>query len=382
MSKTLHSSKKMSVSFLSTPSFLRIPSLGIDISDHSVKYMGLSQKGEDVRPKVWGKLSIPDGIMKRGRILDRAQLVEILKNIKKETKAQFIHASLPEEHAYLFQTEASEMASQKEIETAIEFNLRENVPLAPEQVVFGYRPVSHNEKMHHVGESEEEENAEQKTKVISVSVYPREIVEEYLIAFKEAGFQPLSFEVEAQSIARAVVAKGNDETHMLLDIGTSKVGLSIINHGTIVFTSTLDVGGDDFTNAIKKSFANVTDEEVDKMKNERGLVRSKENETLFQALFSAASVLKDEVGKHCAFWNEEQEEREDLHPIERIVLCGGNANMKGLPEYLESTLHVPVGIANVWENTFTFDEYVPNIKKNQSLEYATSIGLALRSTTR
>jgi hypothetical protein len=65
-------------------------------------------------------------------------------------------------------------------------------------------------------------------------------------------------------------------------------------------------------------------------------------------------------------------------PIERAIICGGNANLRGFPEYLEGFLNVPVSIANVWSNALSFDTYVPHMQFSDSLEYATAIGLSLR----
>jgi Tfp pilus assembly PilM family ATPase len=66
--------------------------------------------------------------------------------------------------------------------------------------------------------------------------------------------------------------------------------------------------------------------------------------------------------------------------IQKIVLCGGSANLKGLPAYLTETVGVTTERANVWENTFSFDEVVPPIDRRHSLGYATAVGLALQSS--
>ena len=64
--------------------------------------------------------------------------------------------------------------------------------------------------------------------------------------------------------------------------------------------------------------------------------------------------------------------------IKEIILCGGDANLAGLTEYLTLTLKIPVKLANVWLNVFSFEEYVPEIEFNKSLKFATAVGLALK----
>ncbi len=93
---------------------------------------------------------------------------------------------------------------------------------------------------------------------------------------------------------------------------------------------------------------------------------------------TTVSVLKDELVRHIAFWMSE-ESGIPRSPVDRVLIVGGNGNLKGLPEYLSRVLALPVMIANVWGNAFPLDEYVPPLPFHESLEYATAAGLALRS---
>ncbi len=376
-----HTTHSILHSFFPTPSFLKMDAIGVDISDQSLKFIELKEKEVHFEPKQWGRIKVPDGAIQKGRITDHEKLVSILRQLHKKTGVPFVHASLPEEHAYLFQIKVDKDIEKEELFTAIEFNLRENVPIPPEQAVFSYEivPYSDAKETYLFGNKDDEEIEEiiDDKISLSVSVYPIEIVDQYLKAFEDAGMKVLSFEVEAQAVARAVTPENDNDVHMVLDIGTSKIGLAIINQGILVFTSTLEIGGEDFKEAIKKSLG-VSDEEANEIKNEKGFVQSPGNKEVFSALFSSMSVLKDEVNKHFTFWNSEQGEK-GSGKIEHIYLCGGNANIKGLPEYLEANIGVSTMLANVWINAVPFDEHIPKIPRKHSLEYATAIGLALRS---
>jgi hypothetical protein len=41
-------------------------------------------------------------------------------------------------------------------------------------------------------------------------------------------------------------------------------------------------------------------------------------------------------------------------------------------------MRTPVHLADVWQNAFSFDSYIPEISYKQSLRFATVAGLALR----
>jgi len=110
------------------------------------------------------------------------------------------------------------------------------------------------------------------------------------------------------------------------------------------------------------------------------LSRKKENEKFFNAVLPIISAIKDETAKHLSFWKTHVslQNRTDKK-IEKIILCGGDSNLIGLPEYLSDTLNLPVKLANPWINIVSSENYIPEIDFRESLMYATAIGLALRS---
>ena len=67
----------------------------------------------------------------------------------------------------------------------------------------------------------------------------------------------------------------------------------------------------------------------------------------------------------------------DAFAIEKIILCGGDANLLGLTDYLSASLKIPVERADIWTNIDYRDGFIPEIEFNDSLRYATAVGLAL-----
>src|SRR6185295_8030819 len=163
---------------------------------------------------------------------------------------------------------------------------------------------------------------------------------------------------------------------MIIDFGRHTTRVAIAENGVVAFTATLDIGGDALTAAVVKLF-NVPIEEAEKIKNERGFLMSKENRDLIEALGTTVSIVKDEVAKHLLYWNSPSATDLPRKPVTKVILCGGNANLLGFPEYLESAINLPVSLANVWGNAFSLDTYVPPMPLVSSLKYATAIGLGI-----
>lgn len=348
---------------LPPPTYLTLPATGVDISDTSLKFMTFKPTVHaDVERKIhqFGDIDIPAGAVTSGLINNPGQLTAVLKEFKQQTKAEYVRVSLPEERAYLFETEIKSNTPLKEVRGLLEFKLEENVPIPSRDVVFDFTIIP-------------EEKDSRNTKV-AVAAYGRDTIQTYYDVCLEAGLRPLSFEVEAQAMARAVVPKDIQGAVMLVDFGKTRTGIGIVYNRTLLYTSTIDIGGNQLSEALRRVLGDVSESDLTKIKNTEGLNRQRESSEVSDALLSTVSIVKDELITRMQYWHM----RSDIQKrrIGAVILCGGSANLKGLPTYLTETLGVPCMRGNVWENVFSLDETVPPIDRWHSLGYATAIGLA------
>ena len=349
--------------FFPVPKFLSMSAVGVDISDNSIRFLEFAGKSSKVLGR-FGEYVIPSGVISKGEIRDIKALSDILRKLSKDHKIDFVRASLPEEKVYLFETQIPNDSLDEDIRSILEFKLEEYVPISPQNAVFDYDIVSKHKD--HVD--------------VVVAVYPKQIIEQYTSAFRDAGLTVLSFETEAQAIARAVINEGDGGTYMIVDFGKTKTGLSIVTNGVLNFTSTLDIDGKIINEAIKQRLS-VSEEDVDRVKNEYGLIKTKNNEELFRILIEVAESLKYNIDKHYKYWRSKADEKGDrIKPIQKVILSSGNSNLAGLPEYLSSSLKLKVERADAWANVPMSINSIPKINKSDSLSYVASIGLALRGT--
>lgn len=351
------------------PSYLTMPCVGVDISDTSLKYVSFhpgSSSKTDRQIKDWGDIPVPNGVLDRGEVVDPQQLTAVLKEFKAATRAEFVRVSLPEERAYLFETEIRRSTPTKEVRGLLEFRLEENVPIPSKDVLFDYLVLP--------------SDGDGRTAQVVVAAYARETIMQYYEACVAAGLRPVSFEVEAQAMARAVVPRDVAGAVMLVDFGKTRTGIGIAYKEALLYTSTIDVGGDALSQALRRVVgAEMAESELTKMKNTQGLIRGVDSSEVADALLNAVSIIKDEIATRMQYWHL-RNGNSDARRIGSVVLCGGSANLKGLPAYFSETLGVPTVRANVWENTFLLDRVVPPIDRNHSFGYATAIGLALKNS--
>ncbi len=348
--------------WLPPPESLRLSGLGVDISETSVKYVGFAPSHTGwhaLSLETSGEETIGPDILSRGEVKNVDKLAEVLAKVKKETGHTYVRVSLPEERVYVFETEIDTTMGEKETRSQIEFKLEENVPLSPRDAYFDFEVAP---TLAGTGRA-----------VAAVTVCAKSVVDTYFEACRKAKLVPLSFEVESQAIARAVLPQGNQGTHLLLDFGKTRTGLGIVTAGALLYTSTIDLGGKDLSAALIRQLGEKPESELTKIKNDIGLSGARGSA---EAMLPVVSAIKDEVQTRLHYWSEKNG---GDRAVESIVLCGGSANLRGLPAYLTETLGVETVMADVWQNAFDTRLVVPTIDRRHSYGFSTAIGLALAS---
>ena len=347
------------------PAYMTLASIGVDFSDTSLKYIYLTrssryQSGTEL--SAWGDITLSAGAIVDEEVKDIGRLASVLQEVKKRCGTSYVRISLPEEHAYIFETELKRGMPGREIRGLLEFKLAENVPISPREAYFDYNIVadqSDGETVHAV-----------------VTVYAKEKIERYYEACSVAGVVPVSFEVESQAIARAATRRGETGSTMIVDFGKNHTGIGVVYRDALMHTSTSAIGGEVLSRAMRDVLGECKEEELTTLKNVHGLRATHPNKKVRDAILKVIDKITDELGTHIEYWNT-REHGKKQRAIARIILCGGSANLAGLPEHLSRTLSVPAKRAEVWHNVFSTDSFVPPIDRRHSYGYATAIGLSL-----
>ncbi|MBU4353259.1 pilus assembly protein PilM [Candidatus Parcubacteria bacterium] len=344
------------------PVYLQMPAIGFDLSDRSAKYVEISKKNGEVFVRRFGRLAVPEGIIEEGEIKKKDELVEFLKSVKNELKSEYLIVNLPEEKAYVVDVKMP-IVRPDQIKEALELQLEEFIPLPAKEAIFDYEII-------------ERPGTGSNCLNINLIAFSRSLVEDYRDSFVLAGFTPLAFELEIRASVRAIVPKNETRTIMFIDFGRTRTTFAIVSKSKIQSTSTIKAGGEELEKIIIKNLQ-INKEQADKLKKEKGFTKSKENEIFFNSILPVVSAIKDEALKYINYWNSHSEEGYS-DKVSKVLLCGGDSNLIGFPEYLSFELKLPVELGNPWVNIFSLEENIPAIELRESLIYATALGLALR----
>ncbi|MFQ6049564.1 MAG: type IV pilus assembly protein PilM [Candidatus Paceibacterales bacterium] len=368
---------------------LKPEAFGLDISDLSLKIVKLKKRGKFLALASFGEEEIKPRIIKEGEIKDEKALIEIIKTAIKKVKGEklktkYVVASLPEEKAFLQVIQMPRMP-EEDLKSAIIYEAENYIPLPIEQVYLDSQVIP--PVYDHLDHFD-----------VLIAVLPRETINPYLSCLKSAGLQPLAFEIESQTIARALIKnEATTSPVLLIDLGATRTSFIIFSGHSIRFTSSIPVSSKGFTEIISRNLR-VNLAEAEKLKIKYGLgeekirLKAKDKKIkrgkgeIFEALVPALVDLVQQIKRHLDYYRTHAS-HEHLPPsargVSKISLCGGGANLKGLPELLSLELKLPVEIGNPWINVLPEDQKkTPKLSSEKSLGYTTAIGLALRAIKR
>lgn len=346
---------------LAPPRYLAPSLAGVDLSTSGAKSVLLSEHPEGLVLARYGEARLPAGAFIDGEVADRRAVVEALVTAARASGIAAANVALSESKSYLFEAVVAG-STKEEWRTGVEQRLEELVPLPPAETAFDIVPAG--------------TAADGATLVTGVG-FARRIVDDMLSVCDEAQLSVMALEGETYALARALLPHGNPSTTLIIDVGKTTTKIAIVTGQTPRFATTIGIGGHALTLAVQKHFG-VTENEARKVKAEKGIVAAPGNEDYLAAMLSTVSAIRDEIVNRLDYWQSKVNPTAGHQPVSHAILAGGNASVRGLAEYLEGALRIPVRMGDVFTNLATRNAWIPDLDYTESLAYATAIGLALR----
>ena len=347
-------------------SFNQVP-FGLDLSDLSIKVMQLEKEGEVDKIRSFGSLDIPAGNIEDGKIINKDKVAAFIKETIKKAGPKKINTkqvicSLPESKAFLRSINIPKM-EEEEAKEAIKWEMEANIPLPIEQVYFDWQFL--------------ELDGKNKQNVLTVAV-SKEIIDDLVEVLEKAGLEIYGLEIESIASARSLVSeknnnKKNSGTSLIIDLGAQRTSFIMVVSGIPYFTSSIPFSSESINDAIAKNL-NLNAQEAEEAKVNHGIEHKNADNPIFNAIKYLLENLVNETSSTLDFYSEMSKENAE---IEKVILCGGGANLRGLIPYLTKKLGKEVELGDPWVN-LKLGNTLPIINKENSVRYATVVGLALR----
>lgn len=332
--------------------FSRESAFGLDIGDAAVKVMQISGR-RIYTLRGFTEMPLPAGIVVQGEIKQPLKLADLIKTAVKTAgiRSEYVIGALPESKTFLKILSLPHETSVSWRQRA-ETELRRHIPYELSEVWWDAQII------------EEQPTC---TKILA-GVAPKTLVQAYTDAINAAGLTAIQLDLEPLAIARAALPQNPPHGCLLiLDLGATKSTLIFTTAKSALTTADGRSAADDLTAKLAEAL-HIEKPEAEKMKKQFGL---KEGPPLYQSVMEnytrnlaerIRSVLTMSL-KH------------DYCPaITEILLTGGGALLKGLPEALTKELTLPTRLVEPW---IAKNHCRKKLPAAQAPQYTTACGLAI-----
>lgn len=339
---------------------------GLDISDLSIKAVQIENDGTLDSVSSYSSVPLPASCITDGEIQKKDQVISAIKKVietslPKKIKTKKVICSLPETKAFLRIISVPKM-EEAELKEAVKWEMEANIPLPLEQVYYDWQVIPEN-------------IFAEKNKInLLVVAIAKSVVDQTIEILELAGLDPVGLEIESIAQTRSLLLEKNEqETVLIVDIGDRRTSFSITNGGVPCFTSSIPLCGQSLTDVISRGMS-VSFEEAEKIKISYGIGNDFKNDALFKLTKPVLENFIQEIDQSIDFYLTGLKYSKS---IDKIIICGGGANTKGIVPYFAKNLGRNIEVGNPWIN-MKIGKNLPIIEKTHSVQYSTAIGLALK----
>lgn len=340
--------------------------LGIDIGSASIKIVELDDYDGTPRLVTYGFIDDVLDIKDIEKKETQEKIAKIIKKIceKAKTQSKRAIAALPNYSVINSIIKIQSGLKKDELALEIKSQARKVFPLELEEMYLDWKFLP--------GE-EEKFKAKKEFAKILITGASKALVKNYIDLIKMAGLSLVNLETESFALSRSLIGKDRANI-MIVDLGHSTTEISIISNGTPVFNRSTEIGGVNFSNILSNTLG-VDFQTAERLKKDTGVTKEDiggkmEFAQVNKKLFS--SIINEINYSFRTFQEENQGEQ-----VEKIILCGGGANMKNIVDYFETAFNKRVFVGDPWSQVIYPAELRP-ILRELAPKYAVAIGLAMR----
>lgn len=336
-------------------------SIGLDIGLAKIKAVSLSRQNNDFVLDSFSVMPSPSKGMLSEASADEEDLAETIKktvdNLKVNSKN--VNVALSDSKVY---TKVIEMPvlSNKELSLAIYWEAERHIPVALSTITLVWsvlrRPLN--------------STSDEKMRVLMVGA-PTNLISKYQKILQMAKLTLNSIETETLAIVRVLVPSNLPPT-IIVSIGAVNTSLSIIRDGILVFTYSIQTGGNAISRSIEADFG-LTPTQGEEYKKTYGFSKEGVGQKVGKSTEPILASILLEIRKALAFYSQKYK---DGSVITQILLSGGTAKLPGIDLFFAENLGIETVIANPWK--ILGDKPLPAGILNDTSDFTVALGLAMR----
>ncbi|MCC7293361.1 MAG: type IV pilus assembly protein PilM [Phycisphaerales bacterium] len=248
---------------------------------------------------------------------------------------------------------------EKKIPDIVKYEADQQIPFDMDEVIWDYQTFK----------DEEMPDVE-----VGIFAMKREQIRAHMLPFEQLGIEPILVQSGPLAVYNAVYHEGwlkPAETTIVLDIGAEAADL-IVSTTTGLWTRTIPIGGNRFTEALVKSFK-LSFSKAEKLKQEAA--KSRYARQIFQAMRPVFADLVQELQRSMGFYASTHRGAK----IERVIVLGNACKLPGLVKYLQQNLGYEVVEPTEFKKLVGTEAAKAPQFVSEILSYAVPYGLALQA---
>jgi len=329
--------------------FFKNSLVSIDIGFRNIKVVEVVlQKNKEIFIKNYGIASTPRDCIKNGAIKDVYKVTNEIKKIIVDNGIKSKNAKIVMSGTNIIsRVFMIDKAPGQDIDAVVRAAVEQNMPINTNDHQIDYKVLQ---------QLKEKDNTKIKVFVTAVA---KTIIKSYIDILLELGLKPLSVDIPANSTAkffnreiRVIESeswykkqkfnKASQDTFAVLDFGSETTIINILRDNVLEFNKVILIGSSNLEGVVSSTLGMRLDE-AERSKKMYGMLKTDINSSEQQV--NIYHILKDNIDKvikqiHLCF--EFYEKRCYGTKIGKIYIIGGGSLLKGLREYLEDSLDIPV----------------------------------------
>ncbi len=348
------------------PFFRKKDTVAIDIGSSSIKLIQMNQTKKGWELKKLGIGYLPPEAIVDGSIIDSMTVTNTLKELIKEhnVKVKSAVSSLTG-HSVIIKRVNLPVMTEEELAESIQWEAEQYIPFPISEVNIDFQILG------------EDTEGRGQMDVMLVAV-KKDVINDYVNVIKEAGLNPVIVDVDSFALENMMEINypiTPEETIAIVNIGASITSISILAGGITIFTRSIPMGGNQFSEEIQRQL-NISFKDAEDLKMGKREIEGVDTDTLLSAIESVSTNLSFEVKRSVDFFLGAGQGAY----VNKIYLSGGGSRIQGLQGIMQERTAIPVEMVNPFKNVgFNPSYFDPQYLKEAGPNFAVAVGLATRS---
>ncbi|MBL8073204.1 MAG: type IV pilus assembly protein PilM [Nitrospira sp.] len=341
--------------------------VGLDIGSSAIKIAQLKESKGRYALQKFGVKPLEPEVIVDGTVMDEGRVVSAIQELCEEAnvKNKYVAISISG-HAVIIKKISLPPMPDEELEGQVKLAAEQYIPFDINEVNIDF----------HVLPPDPSSDGQGDMSVILVAA-KKDKISELTELVKTAGLIPMVMDVDAFAIENMHGINyplAQEETTALVNLGASVMNVNIIRSGFSLFTRDIPLGGNRYTEAIQREMG-LSFEEAEESKKKDGAGEST-GMSVGNVLDSVNAEVASEIARTVDYFKTSGSNAE----LNRVLVCGGVAKVKGLIQQLSDRMQVPVEMADPFAEIDTSGcEIDPDLLADLAPSAAVGVGLALRA---